>query len=440
MATSAQELRASGDAALLRGIGFWALAASVINNTVGGSIFILPSSLAKTMGPAAPLAFVLGALFFIPIALCFSAAGSRIQATGGAYSYVTAAFGQLPGFVIAAVLWISNVASDGGIAAALSDQTRQISPFFSQPLVRDGIIVTVFTALVVINIRGVRSGAQAVMGFAIAKLLPLLVLATVGWVYVHPSNLHVASVPGSATIGESMVLVIYAYSGMETALLPSGEVSDPSKVVPRATMTAIALVVALYVGLQAVAQGVLGEALKTSTAPLASTAGVIAPVLFGALILTAAVSQCGNLHNELLGSSRLLYAMGRDGYLPSPFAWITATHRVPAVAIVVHAAIACTLAVLGGFEGLALVAGGTVCMVYLSVCAAAWRLQRRSVRAEGTPFHLPGGPLIPVIGALGMALVLYTLERKEWLAIGYALLAIMAIYAIMGALRGRSPA
>jgi APA family basic amino acid/polyamine antiporter len=332
------------------------------------------------MGPAAPLALVLGAIVFIPIALCFSAAGSRIHATGGPYSYVTAAFGEFPGFVIGAILWISNVAADGGIAAALADQAQHVSPLFTQPLPRAWLIIGVFAILCVLNARGVRIGARAVMAFATVKLLPLILLATLGLLYVHPLNLHITAVPGRTAIGGSMVAVIFAYAGMETALMPSGEVSDPSRVVPRATMTAIALVVLIYIGLQVVAQGILGSALANNTAPLAATAGAIAPFLSPVLLLTAIVSQFGYLQNDLLGSSRLLYALGRDGYLPAPLARITPNHRVPLIAVLTHAIGACVMAIIGNFDGLILLSGGAVCLAYLGCCAAAWRLQYRDQR------------------------------------------------------------
>ena len=233
-----------------------------------------------------------------------------------------------------------------------------------------------------------------------------------------------------------MVFVIFAYAGMETALLPSGEVSDPSRVVPRATLAAITLVVLLYVALQVVAQGVLGSALAGNKIPLAATAGAIAPFFHTVLLLTAGISLLGFLQNDLLSTSRLLYALARDGYLPSPLARVTTGHHVPLVALVMYAGIAVVLAIQGGFSALVLFSGRAVCLVYIGVCVAAWRLQQRDVRGEGRPFMLRGGPLIPLIACAGLVLVLTTLQRLEWLAIGYALAAVVALYAIVRWRRG----
>ncbi|HEU0305823.1 MAG TPA: amino acid permease, partial [Lysobacter sp.] len=105
-----------GDAALLRAVGSFALTAAVINVIVGGGIFRMPSALAAQMGAAAPLALVAGSLAIIPIALCFAAVGSRVQVTGGPYSYLGATFGPFAGFVGGALMWISNFTSSAGVA------------------------------------------------------------------------------------------------------------------------------------------------------------------------------------------------------------------------------------------------------------------------------------------------------------------------------------
>ena len=233
-----------------------------------------------------------------------------------------------------------------------------------------------------------------------------------------------------------MGLVLFAYSGMETALLPSGEVRDPSSVVPRATLTAILLVVLVYVGLQVVAQGVLGSALAANKSPLAEVAGLIAPAFRMVLLFAASVSLYGFMQNDIFGSSRLLYALARDGYLPSPLARITATHRVPLVAVLLYAIIATVLAIQGGFTGLALFSGKAICPVYIGVCIAAWYLQRRDLRGEGKPFMLHGGPIVPLIGCASMVWILSTMEKDEWLAMGGAMVVVIVVYGIVRWMRG----
>jgi amino acid transporter len=427
------------DAALVRGIGFWALAASVLNNTVGGGVFENPGSLAKDLHAFAPYVMFLGALVFIPIALCFSAAGSRIHATGGAYSYVAAAFGPFSGYVIASFLWISNVAASGAIAASLSDQAALFAPALADPTARKVFIVAAYLVLIAINARGVKIGARAIMALATIKLTPLIVLVVVGLFYIHPANLQVAAMPPLSVIASSMGLVLFAYSGMETALLPSGEVRDPSSVVPKATLTAILLVVLVYVGLQVVAQGVLGSALAGNKSPLAEVAGMITPAFRIVLLFAASVSLYGFMQNDIFGTSRLLYALARDGYLPSPLARITASHRVPLLAVGLYALIATVLAISGGKDGftlLALFSGKAICPVYIGVCIASWFLQRRDVRGEGKPFRLFGGPAIPLIGCASMVWILSTMSSPEWIALVGALAAVIVIYGIVRWMRG----
>jgi amino acid transporter len=414
---------------LIRAIGFWALAAAIVNVTIGGSIFALPGTLAASLGAAAPLAFVLGALLFIPITLCFAAAGSRATLTGGPYSYVTAAFGPVAGFGIAAFLWISSVAGNGGLAAIAADQAAQVFPSLAAGAARALVMLSIYALLVALNARGIKLGAAAIVVFAAAKVLPLLLLAVAGLWEMHWDNLRIAAAPAWNSIGGSLVIVVFAYSGIETALAPSGEVRNPSGVIPRAALCGVATVIFLYVGLQCVAQGVLGPALVGDAAPLTTVADRIVAGGGRALVLVAFVSLLGSMQGDLLGSSRLLYALARDGLLPARLASLTKTTRVPLVALAAHALCAWIAATAGSFTTLALVSGGAFCFVYGASCAAAWQLQHRNIGAAQKPLRLPGGPLLPAVGIIALGGILTTLERAEWWAIGCALVGIAAVFA-----------
>lgn len=426
-----------GEAALVRAVGSFALTAAVINVIVGGGIFRMPAALSAQMGAAAPLALVAGALAIIPVALCFAAIGSRVQVTGGPYSYLSATFGPFAGFIAGALMWISNFTSSAGVAAALSVQVASLVPALAPPLPRALLLTVVYAVLFALNAFGVKLGARAITALAALKLTPLFLLAAIGIFFVdwHQISFLPSAVPSLGALGASMALVMFAYSGMETALVPSGEVTDPARSVPRATLVAILLVVLLYLGLQIVGQGVLGAGLGKSGVPVADTAAALWSPGRVLLLVTACISMTGFLMGNLLGTSRLVFALGRDGYLPRVFGTVSARHRVPLPALILHAGLAWILSLVGNFDTLALISGGAICLVYGLVSAGAWQAQRRDLRERGTPFVLPGGFAIPLFALVAMVLIVTTLSADKLWAIGIALVVLVAVYAGLQLLR-----
>lgn len=341
--------------------------------------------------------------------LCFAAAGSRFTTTGGPYRYVEAAFGKFPGVLIAALFWISNVAGSGSMAAILVSQAAHFLPVLDEPVLRGLFLAAVYSILFTLNARGVKLGSRAIIGFAAAKMIPLLVLAAAGLMWVHPGNLQIVTLPDAQSLGRALVIAVFAYSGIETALAPSGELRDPARVVPGAALVGVAIVVVLYVSLQIAAQGILGPALAGHDAPLSAVAERLVSGSAGLVVVTASVSLVGVLLGDLLGSSRLLFALAQDGFLPSALASISEKHRVPTKAIFAHAAVAWVLAASGTFNTLAMVSGAAFCIVYIGCCAAAWRLQSVGASETSAPFRLPGGGLIPAVGITCLILVLLAL-------------------------------
>jgi len=428
------------EAQLIRAVGVLALTAAVINVVIGGGIFRLPSSIAANMGPSAPVAFIAGALAIIPITLCFAAAGSRVSTTGGPYTYAAAAFGNFWGFVTGALMWIGNVVSGPGVAKALNQQIAQVVPGLGEGLPRAAFFVVLYGVLVAMNAFGVKLGARAIVVLATIKLTPLVLLAAIGVFFVDWSLVSFTTIPSWSAFGASMIMVMFAYSGIETALMPSGEVRDPARDVPRAALTALVIVVLIYIGVQVVAQGVLGGALKGHPAPLAATAGAIWSPGFAILLATASVSMFGFLMGNVFGSSRAVYALARDGYLPAPIAHVTERYRVPLNAVLLHAGLGCLFAIFSEFDFLITLSGGANCVVYVAVAVAAWKLEREDRRLHGEPFRLPGGTLaIPLISVVAMVAILTTLKLDEWVAMVAGLVALVLIYALLTAVRGRTP-
>src|ERR1700716_3356351 len=160
------------DHQLIRAIGVPGLTANIINATIGAGIFVLPALVAKNLGPAAPLAFIVCALAMVLFVTCFAVAGSRVSLTGGLYAYVEVAFGRYVGFLAGVLYCLTAVAAVAGVVNVFVDSVATLAPLLENSILRAGLMFLVYGTLVFINVRGVRKGAGAVTVVTIAKLLP----------------------------------------------------------------------------------------------------------------------------------------------------------------------------------------------------------------------------------------------------------------------------
>src|SRR5690349_11370205 len=204
------------DNALLRAVGVWGLTAAIVNVTVGGGIFRLPSGVAASLGAAAPVAYAVCAIAMGLIVLCFAEAGSRVAMTGGPYAYVEVAFGPLVGFLSGALLWAGVTAALAAVTSFFTVSLAALAPAVASTTARVIVMLVMLGALTALNIRGVSGASRFNSAMTIAKLLPLAVLVLGGALAVHPANLVWQGAPSVAAIGRSSVLLIFAFLGVET--------------------------------------------------------------------------------------------------------------------------------------------------------------------------------------------------------------------------------
>jgi APA family basic amino acid/polyamine antiporter len=428
------------DEKLIRALGVPTLTASIVNATIGAGIFVLPAVVAAGLGAAAPIAFVICAVVMALVVTSFAIAGSRVSLTGGLYAYVEVAFGSYIGFLAGVLLWLTNVLAVAGVASAVAASVAVIFPVVQEGLGRFLVLVLIFSGLALINIRGVRAGAGTVTAMTIAKLLPLLLFIGVGVFFINPAALGWSVWPESDAIGKTVLLLIFAFMGIELALVPSGEVKNPSRTVPRSIFFALAITTALYIAIQLVAQGVLGAELsKFVDAPLAEAASRFLGNAGRTIILVGTViSAFGYVSGDILGSPRTLYAFGRNGILPAKMAAVHPRFRTPHIAIIVHAVIACALSVSSTFQYLAILSNIAALLLYLFCCSAAFELIRRNVASDGKPFSFPGEKVVPF---LAVAIVLWILSHatlSEFAVAGVVLVIASVLYALRKVARQKS--
>jgi basic amino acid/polyamine antiporter, APA family len=193
------------------------------------------------------------------------------------------------------------------------------------------------------------------------------------------------------------------------------------------------VVTALYIGLQVVAQGVLGAGLADAKAPLVAAASAVLGPWGGRLLLAATIlSTAGFLAGDMLCSPRVLYALAEEKQLPRKLAFVHPRFGTPAVAVAAYACLCATLALSGSFRQLVVIAASGTLLLYLICCLGVLKLRASNVQTDGTPFNVPGGPIIPLAASAIIIWMLTTLALQELLILlGFVVVAGL-VYAVHG--------
>lgn len=401
---------AAGESQLIRALGVPGLTANIVNATVGAGIFAWPATIAAQLGAASWVAYVICGLAMCLFVTSFALAGSRVSLTGGLYAYVEVAFGRYIGFLAGVLYFLTAILAISGIVELIASSVGSFVPILSASLGKPVVILLVLAFLVAINIRGVRTGARAVEALTIVKLAPLLIFVFAGLFFLHPHALAWPGWPHGDVLGRSVLQLLFAFVGIEVALVPSGEIKNPSRTVPRSIFTALGITTLLYIMIQLVALGVMGNelgrygdtALAEAAARFLGNAGRLL------MLIGLAVSAFGWVASDILSSPRIVYAFGRDRFIPSFFGRIHPRFHTPHVAIVTYATLTFFLSFSSTFQKLAVLSNTAVLLLYILCFLAALELKRRDVRGEGVPFGFPGANFIPVIA---IAVVIWILSH-----------------------------
>ncbi|MGA7157259.1 MAG: amino acid permease [Acidobacteriaceae bacterium] len=418
------------DAGLVRAVGLFGLAASIITLTIGAGIFEVPGALAACIGIYAPLAFLVCGVAIGAVAICFAEGGSRMPTSGGAYGYVADAFGPLTGYVVGTLLWISDLLAAGGVAAALADATASVVPIHLQPFARSAVILCVIGGIAFVHIGGVERGARLINIATLLKLLPLAIFVIAGASAIHRVNFVQPASHGTHDVGRALILAFFVLTGMEISLSASGEVANPARTIPRALIMAIVPVTLLYIVIQVTAQGILGTALAHSSMPLVDAMARINPALRLVMLSGAAIAMFGFLSGDIFCTPRILFAFARDGLLPRVLGRLHPRSHTPYIAILCYAALAITLALAGNFEELAVLSTLATAALYMAACAAAWRLARKGVAEAGTPLNFRWLGVAMVVGVGSMLALIALASRTEIIGLFVVIGASAAIYLI----------
>ena len=399
---------------LNRDIGQLGFAAIALNGVIGAGIFALPAVAAVKSGNFSPWLFLICAVLIMTVVLSFARAASFFRDTGGPIQYAGLAFGPFTGFQTGWLTYIGRLSALGANISLMVTYTGWFWAPLSSGLPHQIAVAMMFVLLPAFNIIGVRQSMSVVFLFSALKLLPLFLLIIMGLAHIRPEILFQFDLPVSGTLGETILVLLYAFVGFESAVVPAGEARNPRTDIPRAITITVLTITVVYFLIQLISVSVL-PGLAESKTPLADVAEVLMGATGAALLTLGAVfSIGGNCSASMLSAPRMTYALARLGSLPAWFGKVHPRFHTPVNSIVFYAVLGLVLAISGSFIWLAIVSTLARLLSYILGIAALPVLERK-MDAPENQFHLCGGYFVPALGLLLCGWLVTFASMTAWL-------------------------
>ncbi|MFN2399295.1 MAG: APC family permease [Gemmatimonadaceae bacterium] len=372
---------------LVRGLTLLGAVALVVGNMVGTSAYTLPAALAKATGPLGLVTWVLTAAGYLLVALVYASLGTRYPRTGGPYVFAREAFGEFAGFQTVWAYWFSAVI---GNAAIVTGVVGYIEGFLSviagSPLLKFALAQGLVWSLCVLNIIGIRQSARVQITIMFLNVIPLLALSVAALFFFDEANLRPFAPNGFGAIAAGAALVVWAYSGIESATVPAEEVQAPEHTIRRGTLIGYAAGTLVFLTAAVAVAGALpNEMIASSSRPIALVAEHTLGVWAGRVIsVTAIIAGLGTLNGWILMAGRIPLSAAADGIFFRRLAAVHPRFGTPHVSLVAGTAVASVMlfllfsrTLLEVFSFIVLLSVLTTLFPHLFAAAAELMLARR---------------------------------------------------------------
>ncbi|MCH9719132.1 MAG: amino acid permease [Actinomycetia bacterium] len=333
-----------------RGMTLWPATALVTGTIIGAGIFTQPTWLAQ-YGPISLVGFALTALGSIALALVFARLARRSPDVGGPYAFARSGFGDFVGFQSAWTYWIGAWVAVGAIASSMVIYLGVlIPPVVENKWLSAGTAIAVIALLTWVNGKGAVTGAKTSLVLTVLKVVPLLLIGTLGFIAFNPDNLgpfNGSELPTVEVIAAVMAYTLFSFIGVEAATIPAGDVHEPDKTIPRATMIGtIGAAVVYLLSTAAVFGAVPNEELQSNDAAFSIAAENMFGSWAGPVVALLAVISClGAMNGLLLLSGQIPMAAEFDGLAPKVFGKLN-INRAPATGLLISSTLAAGILIL----------------------------------------------------------------------------------------------
>lgn len=307
-----------------RKMGFWSVFSIVTGSQIGTTVFISPASLAS-YGVFGLIGWLISGLGAIALCLVFASLCSDFPKTGGPHTYVNHAFGATAAFFTGWTYWVVSWVSTTIVVVTAIGTLTPLFDTLPQSL-ESGLQILLLIVITLLNLKGVQAAGKAEFILILLKFIPLIIIPLAALLYFDSSNFFISAqveaLPLSTILSQVTLMTFFGFLGLECATTPAGEVSNPSKTIPRAIVIGTSSVALLYLLNSIGIMGMLpGAELANSKAPYVDASRIIFGGNWHLVISVIASLVCiGTLNAWILTSGQIVLGLAQDGLMPQIFA------------------------------------------------------------------------------------------------------------------------
>jgi APA family basic amino acid/polyamine antiporter len=404
---------------------------------IGAGIFVIIGIAAGKAGPAIIISIFISAIIAIFTGLSFSEIAQHISKEGGVYEYAKESFAPSAGFIGGTMWTFSNMIAISAVSLSMGSYINSLFHLHIN-LIIYGIPVIILFA--VLNMLGIKNSAKTLSILVGVNLVILIIFIVSGLFYFKASDFSNFAPHGFTGIMEGSALIFFAFTGFSRITTVGDEVKNPEKNIPKAIIISIIISSALYAVVAVVAIGLISSSsLASASAPLSAAIKVLHnPYLIVIIAIGGITATAGVVLTGILGTSRVLYAMGRDREIPERFGKID-KFGTPIYSILLSMAISLLFVYFVGFSTIIEASNVSVLIAYAIIDLSAIILWKKV--KNDNPVHLREQKYFFVIPLLGIITIFITISYLGLHAIEISLsvlIIVSIIYVIKHILESRS--
>jgi APA family basic amino acid/polyamine antiporter len=397
-----------------------------IGAIIGAGIFVVLGIAVGYAGPAVIVSMIIAGTVALFTALSFSELSSAIPKEGGTYEFAYEMIHPFAGFISGCMWLFAQTVAGAAVCLGLASYFVGLFPFFPVKIVA----VSAALALTVLNLMGMKHSARVNNALVVIKIVILCFFVGVGVFHVDPQNYSNFAPNGFFGILQGAGFIFFAYLGFGRIAALGEEVENPKRTLPLAILLALAASMILYAVTGLVATGLVdsGNLAKFgSGSPIAYAAkatgsfAVVATVSFGALVALVSV-----LLTNLLGLSRVSFAMARNGQFPKALAKIHSKLGTPYLSILITGALMAVLAFVSDLRQAVAITSFSMLTTHIVLHSAAIRIRKKIPNLK--TFKVPLYPLIPSLGIASCVILMFSLPMESWIVSAAVIVAVSLLY------------